>query len=435
MRSRFFGFLVVATVALLCASECLGQRFEITPDKPDGVYLAGETVHWKVAWNGTVSSAPSALFKVLQGGLADAGSGSLTFSNNVAGFVTTFERPGTVLVEVAWKADDGKPERATGGAVAFPERIPLSAPAPVDFDAFWDAKLKELADVPPNPHLERVESGKPGVAYWKITMANIRGSRIQGQLARPSEGDKLPALLIVQWAGVYPLQRNWATDRAAQGWLVLNIEAHDLPIDGTPEFYREQSAGPLRGYPTIGNEDRDKSYFLRMYLSCYRAAEYLAERPDWDGKTLVVMGDSQGGMQSLVTAGLHPKITAALPLVPAGCDMLGPDIGRKGGWPQWYDGVRGKDALSVRAASRYYDVANFARRIRCPVLVGLGLLDETCPPAGVFAAVNQIQSAKEVVVLPTSGHQDRGGSQSAFRKRRDEAWLPALREGGPAPVR
>jgi cephalosporin-C deacetylase len=420
-------------VAVCCGGVCKGQRFEIKPDKADGVYQAGETVHWKVDWTGDLA-APSASFKVLRGGLTAEAQGTLRFTNGIAGLETRFDFPGTVLVEVEWKSDDAKPQRVTGGAVASPERIPLSAPVPADFDDFWNAKLKELAVVPANPRLQSAESGKPDVAYWKIAMDNIRGSRIRGQLARPSGGDKLPALLIVQWAGVYPLERHWATDRAAKGWLVLNIEAHDLPIDEPQQFYRDQSAGPLRNYPAIGNDDRDRSYFLRMYLSCYRAAQYLTERPDWDGKTLAVMGDSQGGMQTLVTAGFHPKITAALALVPAGCDMLGPGVGRKGGWPQWYDSVWGKDALNVRAASRYYDAANFATRIKCPVLVGLGLLDETCPPAGVLAAVNQIQSAKEVVILPTSGHQDRNGSQAAFRKRRDEVWLPALCAGKPAPV-
>ena len=79
-----------------------------------------------------------------------------------------------------------------------------------------------------------------------------------------------------------------------------------------------------------------------MYLSCYRAVEYLKTRPDWNGKTLVVMGDSQGGQQTLMIAGLHPKnITAALALVPAGGDMLAPDAGRAPGWPHWYFNTEG----------------------------------------------------------------------------------------------
>jgi len=61
------------------------------------------------------------------------------------------------------------------------------------------------------------------------------------------------------------------------------------------------------------------------------------------------------------------------------------------------------------------------------------LRDETCPPSSVLAAVNEITSPKEVVILPKSGHQDEHGTQAAYDKRRWSAWLPALREGKPAP--
>jgi cephalosporin-C deacetylase-like acetyl esterase len=273
-----------------------------------------------------------------------------------------------------------------------------------------------------------------GVDYWKITLDNVGGTHVQGQLARPAKGDKLPALLIPQWAGVYPIEKEWATSRAAEGWLVLNFLAHDLPIDEPAEFYQKQYDGPLQNYWAIGNDDRDQSYFLRMFLACYQAAEYLTHRPDWDGKTLVVLGTSQGGWQTLVIAGLHPRVTAALALVPAGCDMLGPDVGRRPGWPQWYDQTAGKDPARVYETSRYFDAANFAPRIRCPVLVGLGLIDHVCPPEGIMATANQIAGPKEVVILPRSEHQEIDGSQRPFNVRCYEAWLPALREGKPAPV-
>ena len=123
---------------------------------------------------------------------------------------------------------------------------------------------------------------------------------------RSDEG-KFPALLIVQWAGVYGLDKWWATLPASEGFLVLNISAHDLPIDEQPEFYKAQSDGPLKNYTAIGKDDREKNYFLRMYLSAYRAADYLTQRPDWDGHNLVVTGTSQGGLQTIMLAGLHPK--------------------------------------------------------------------------------------------------------------------------------
>jgi len=433
MRSKYSYLPVFTLVALVAASLCRAQM-TVAPDKAGGVYQVGDAVHWTVEWKGE-SNALVAHYTLKSGGLTVAGQGDLNFSNEVAGIETRFDAPGTMLVEVQWQPENVT-NRAVGGAVAAPDRITPAAPPPADFDAFWKAKLKELKKVPTDPKLEKADSEKRGVAYWKITMDNIRGTHIEGQLARPEKGEKFPALLILQWAGVYGLQKSWVTDRAADGWLALNIEPHDLPIDESTNFYKEQFAGPLKDYWSIGNDNRDTSYFLRMYLSCYRAVEYLKTRPDWNGKTLVVMGDSQGGQQSLMIAGLHPKdITAALALVPAGGDMLGPEVGRAPGFPHWYFNTEGgKDPKKVHEASRYYDIANFARHIKCPVLVGLGLRDETCPPSSVLAAVNEITSPKEVVILPKSGHQDEHGTQSYYNQRRYSGWLPALRQGKPAPI-
>ena len=402
---------------------------EVAPDHSNGVYRVGETVRWRVEWK-DASNAPAANYVFLSGGFTNAGKGELQFTNCVAELTSTFSAPGTMLLEVKAKSTDSKEQRVVAGAVAAPEKIPLSATRPDDFDAFWKSKVEELQRVPANPKLESVDIGKTNIAYWKISMDNIRETHIKGQLARPTSGEKFPALLIVQWAGVYPLQKNWATDRAAEGWLVLNIEAHDLPIDEPESFYKEQFAGPLKNYWSIGNTNRETSYFLRMYLSCYRAAEYLSQREDWDGKTLVVMGGSQGGMQALMTAGFFPKITAAMASVPAGCDTFGPELSRTPGWPQWYFKTEdGRNPEQVREASRYFDVANFAAHIKCPVLISAGLIDEVCPPAGILAAANQISSPKEIIILPRAGHQDENDSHGAYNRRCYGEWLPALQKG------
>ena len=431
---RYFQqFSLAQLLSWIIITGSVKAQLVITPDKPDGIYRTGESVQWTLQKSDTID-LESARYTLKVGGMTVKEQGSLSFNDNQAKINYTFTEPGTILLDVRWGAEDSWKDKAVGGAVADPDQLKLSASRPEDFDIFWESKIRKLAEVPMNTVLEKEESEVNGVEYWKITMENIQGTHIQGQLARPEKGKKLPALLIVQWAGVYPLQKTWVTNRARDGWLVLNINPHDLPIDKEPAFYREQSQGPLVNYSAIGNDDRETSYFLRMYLSCYRAADYLVQRKDWNGKTLVVMGDSQGGQQALMTAGFFPGITASLALVPAGFDMLGPEVGRKGGWPQWYDQTEGKDPVKVHETSRYFDVANFIPKIQCPVLVGIGLLDETCPPEGILAGLNQLQTPKEVIILPRSGHQDWHGTQEPFKIRREKIWLPALRMGKKAPL-
>jgi cephalosporin-C deacetylase-like acetyl esterase len=292
--------------------------------------------------------------------------------------------------------------------------------------------VAELQALPPNPQLTSVDSEKPDVDYWKITLDNIRGKHIQGQIARPRNGEKFPALLIPQWAGVYPLEKNWVTDRAAEGWLALDISAHDLPIDQPKAFYKAQFEGPLKNYWAIGNDDRETSYFLPMYLSCYRAAKYLESRPDWDGKTLIVSGGSQGGQQAIMIAGLYPHFTAALAIRPAGGDMRAPEAGRAPGWPMWYDWAQDKDPEKVHHASEYFDPANFAPHINCPVLAGLGLLDEVAAPASILAVMNRVAAPKEIVIMPQATHQSEGETSKPYYTRWG-LWMWNLRQGKSVP--
>jgi cephalosporin-C deacetylase-like acetyl esterase len=424
--------LLAVGLGLLLATASTAQELVVTPDNPLGIYQPGQSIHWQIEARGADVSEASFVLK--RGGLTEVTKGTVTLTNGQGQIEAKLDEPAWLLVDVNIKPAPNKKLTALGGALVAPDKVRPALARPNDFDAFWQAKLQELAAVAMKPLLVPADSGKANVDYYQTTMDNIRGSRIRGQLARPKQGERLPAMLIVQWAGVYPLPKDWVTSRAAEGWLVLNINAHDLPIDESQPFYNQQTAGPLQDYPGIGNDDRETSYFLRMYLSCYRAAQYLTERGDWDGHTLVVTGGSQGGLQSIVTAGLHPQITAVLACVPAGCDLNGPVAGRLPGWPMWYWKSQGKDEAQVRQAAEYYDVVNFASRVKCPVLIGAGLIDTVCPPPGVYAAYNQLSGPKEIVVLPRGEHGEKKGSHGPYYARFN-AWLQALAQGKSAPVK
>jgi cephalosporin-C deacetylase-like acetyl esterase len=416
LLAALLGFLSVGAMAP-------AVELHVVPDHQDGTYQAGETVTWTIT---AKDQAPEGLkYTVKSGGTVDVASGVLAFAGGTATVKASLAQPGTLLLDIP---HDGK--QSYGGAAFDWTKIPVSAPEPADFDAFWKAKLAELAKVPVDPKLEPVESGAPGVKLWKLTMGNIRGSSIHGWFARPDGDAPCPAMLVVQYAGVYPLNKDASVGQAKNGWMVLNIIAHDLPVDQPKEFYDQQSAGPLKNYPAIGADDRDTSYFLRMYLSCYRGADYLANRPDWNRKTLLVQGGSQGGLQTIVTAGLHPAVTTFSACVPAGCDHTGAALKREPGWPHWVNTWGGKDVQKLVTASTYYDVVNFARRVHCPGLIGMGLVDTTCPPAGVFAMINQLTSPKRVVIMPLADHM---GDHKAYYGA-IWSWWNAAKDGKALPL-
>ncbi|HEX9106084.1 MAG TPA: acetylxylan esterase, partial [Longimicrobiales bacterium] len=348
------------TAALLClAAQAAAQQLTFTPFHANGIYTVGEKAGWTVtpaAGDRTAAGAYS--YTVKRDGLSVVKTGTFELSSGKATIETSLAHPGMVLVEVkppagvtgfhgASKAEVG---RALLGAAVAPTRIRPSYARPADFDAFWTAKIAQLQKIPVEPVLTPGESGTPGVEWSSIRMNNINGAHVWGQLAKPAREGKFPALLILQWASPpYPLQKVWVTSRAAEGWLVLNVEPHDVPADMPQAFY-DALPTMIKNDTSIGLHSRDENYFLPMYLGDYRAAEYLASRPDWDGKTLVVMGTSMGGQQSWAVAGLHPKISAMLVEVPAGADLLGPLTGRKEPYPNW--DVKNPE---IRALAPYFD--------------------------------------------------------------------------------
>lgn len=205
----------------------------------------------------------------------------------------------------------------------------------------------------------------------------------------------------------------------------MNIEPHDVPADMPQAFYDALPA-MLKSYNTIGQHSRDESYFLQMYLGAYRAVEHLATRPDWDGKTIVVMGTSMGGQQSFATAGLNPKVTALIVNVPAGADVTAAAHGRAPSYPNW-----NLKRADVRETARYFDTANFASRITARCLVAMGFIDEVATPAGIWSVFNQIRGPKEVAPMIESPHNHLATprQQMPFTRRSAE-WLDTLVHGG-----
>jgi len=403
----------VRAITLVCIwlgvlARLSAQTVTITPSRSDAIYRLGEPVRWQVAVTNAASfKNPS--YTIKSGDLTTVASGGLTLANGAATLESSLSQPGWILLEVDGTDATGATLKTYGGAFVAPEQIARSAPRPDDFESWWQAKVAALANIPINPVLTPDDSGVAGVDHAVIQLDCINGTHVQGQIARPTTGTKFPALLIVQYAGVYALQKSWATSHAAEGWLVLNTEAHDIAPFQSDAYYTALANGALNNYPAIGADDRETSYFLRMFLAAYRAADYLTTRPDWDGRTLVVMGGSQGGLQTLVTAALHPKVTAALAEVPAGCDQSGMDAGRMPGWPVWPWLVGTRDKTKVMAAAQYFDPVNFTPMIRCPVLVGIGALDTAATPSGVYAAYNQLTGARQMVAMPAADHTNNHG--------------------------
>ncbi|NUQ00640.1 MAG: acetylxylan esterase [Armatimonadetes bacterium] len=436
-HSRVWALLALVLSVLAAPAVVV---IDVDSDHADGIYRRGETAIFTVnveqAPEPATPNAPppkegrtplaegSCSWTLSKDGVGSLGTGQQTLTGQPFRVEGRLDEPGILRLTVFMKVAD-KNVIGLGGAAYEPYELRPAAPAPDDFDAWWDEQKKLLAAVPMNPVLTASEKySTDKIAVAQLTLANLNGTSVRGWFCRPKEPGKYPAILSVPGAGFSP---TGPAVYLGGNWLSVNISVHDEPIDREPAWYQERYAtgGALNGYPHFGRESRDSYYYRRVFLSFVRAIDFLTSQPDWDGRTMVVVGSSQGGGSALVAAGLDPRVTAASANVPAMCDHKGLLIGRTSGWPRL---IPNPNASEVITTAGYYDAANFAGRIKCPVLVSVGLIDTTCPPTSVFAAFGAIPTtAKRMMVFPKMGHAmdpQFGRAQAEFLEAQRTAAAP-----------
>jgi len=426
-NERFLIALLVAAPFCFAQPKSIDQQLKFTPYHSNGLYDAGETVGWTVT-PGPVKPTHTYKWTIKRNNALVLKEGKLDLSSGTDKIEIKAEEPQMLYVSI--EPDGSTPGPYTGGntgrnnglyavgAAVSPSKLGLSTPRPEDFDAFWEGKLAAQAKVPINPVLTPVDTDVPGVEL-KMFVLDALGSQTHGYIAKPAKEGKFPALIQLQYAGVYALNARAAAQKAADGWLFINVDSHDkLPSD---------PAGAIpKNYNAVGITGRETSYFLNMYLRDSRALDYLLTRPDWDGKTIVLTGGSMGGQQSLSLAGLRPEhITAALVCVPAGADTNADHHGRKAGYPYWP--ANQPEAMNT---ALYFDPVNFASRIKASVMAGIGFIDTTSPPAGIYTALNQVRGPVEPLPMIESGHDNMTPQFSRACTVRTKEILDVIVKGG-----
>ena len=253
---------------------------------------------------------------------------------------------------------------------------------------------------------------------YHVNLQNYRlGSRLYGILCVPKKEGKYPALLQVPGAGVRAYGGDIAT--AEKGVITFQIGIHGVPVDMNPTVYTDLGAGALSGYFNYNMDDKDRFYYKRVYLGCVRANDFLTSLPEYDGSNLAVTGGSQGGALSIITTALDSRVKSLGAFYPALSDVTGYLFDRAGGWPHYFDKTNRsvnekKDKISTIS---YYDVVNFARRVKVPGYYSWGYNDETCPPTSMYAAYNVISAPKELYLALDTGHwtyPEQGEKMSAW---------------------
>jgi cephalosporin-C deacetylase len=389
-------------------------QVRVAPDHRDWTYTPGQSAHFSVAVTADNEPIDGVTISYTVGPDMFPGE-KKTAALPLTGLTIdggTMAEPGFLRCIVTTQVG-GHSYRGLATAAFAPEKIVPTQVEPADFDAFWAAARAELDKIPIEARMTLLpDACTSAVDVYHVSFRTVgpKGpttARIYGILCEPRAPGHYPAILKVPGAGVRPYTGD--AELAAKGAITLEIGIHGIPVNMAKEVYDELGAGALYGYWAYNLDDRDKYYYRRVYLSCIRANDFLTSLPNWDGKRLLVMGSSQGGQLTMVTAALDSRVTGLSATHPAFCDVSGELRGRAGGWPHPFmpgpGGIPSAQATPAKIlTASYYDTVNFARRIRVPGYYNWGYNDETCPPTAAYAAYNVVTAPKTLGVTLELGH-------------------------------
>ncbi len=287
-------------------------------------------------------------------------------------------------------------------------------PRPADFDAYWDAALRELDATDPKPELIPTKSLHPRHSEaFDLWFTGVGGARVYAKYLRPKKSaGKNPAVL--QFHGYTGNSGDFASRLAwtSEGFCVAALDCRGQ--GGRSEDSGKVLGNTHRGHIIRGLDDPDprKLAFRQIFLDTAQLARVVMSFPEVDATRVGAMGGSQGGALTLACAALEPRIKRAAPVFPFLCDyqrVWEMDLAKDA-----YDELRGFfrqfDPLHEREKEiftklGYIDCQHLAPRIKAEVLMYVGLMDTICPPSTQYAAFNKITSKKNTVIYPDYGHE------------------------------
>jgi cephalosporin-C deacetylase len=273
---------------------------------------------------------------------------------------------------------------------------------PDDIDQFWESVVAETAKVPLEAEVvyDPLRSTET-IAVYEVFYNSLDSVRVAGWYARPRESNGLlPGLLQVPgYTMEPPIPKVWAE----KGYAAFSVAPR-----GKLRSNRQFNPG-YPGLLTYGIVDRNTYSYRGFYMDACRGLDFLLSLEEVDGDRIGVTGHSQGGGLTVTTAALRPEVVkAAAAGAPYLCGFMDA-IELTDGYP--YQEIA--DYLRMNPGSRqqvedtlaYFDGINLAPRIRCPIIISVGLQDSTCPPETGYATFNAIGSAeKRMYAYDGHGH-------------------------------
>ena len=393
------------TIAMTVTAGIVG----LSINKESGIYEKGERA--VVTCHTDIAPADSLLVCVSYNNKVGKTFSILPASADFTVLEQSLDSTCAVSVEVK----DCQGASASIGYVVAPEGFRAGYDEPTDLMEYWDNLKAQLTALP--MQVKTAPLTVPQQYQDKYTCEDVEinclgPAPMRAYVAKPvgAKEKSLPIIILCRAAGV---KGDWCrcsvnecvgNSALGNGALSLDLNAHGMLNGQADDYYKMLEDGLLNKYWEYNAADRETYYFRGMYLRVLRAIEYMTSLPEWDGRRLLVIGESQGGGQAVAAAGLDPRVSAVVLNVPAMQDLGGARQGRLSGWPQPIENHQDLSSAQLDNTLPYFDGSQLIRHSQAEIFCEIGLIDTTCPPSAVFSSLNNAKGKKTVKCVPYRTH-------------------------------
>lgn len=289
-----------------------------------------------------------------------------------------------------------------------------------NFNLFWQKAIQDIKKVPLEPELV-LDKDKTSARFEvsNLVFKSFLKTPVYATLYNPKVIDNPKVIIIIHDYNDVNSYKNFELDENL-AYLFLQLRGHHILQETPVVDPKNKNAKQIVNTPGFITEnilDANSYYLKGIYLDTISAIKSLRLNKNLDCSSIGIIGKGLGAAAALFAAAHSKRISALAIDAPAFSNLqISQNISSSVLTKEINNFINHSklNKNKIKKNLTYFDTINFADKIKCPVLMSIGLKNSFNPAECAFSLFNHLICDKTVEVFPNDGYD--AGGEELFKK-------------------